>query len=69
MGDAGDERRLNQMLEDDNDFLCLRGLFRLSSRGFSVFLVLSSAGLRNFTSINELDSEGELDGEDGMDKF
>lgn len=60
--DVGDEKRFRERLEEDDDFLCSRRLFRLLSHQLSVYFVMSAASLRSFTSIDESDAEEEVGG-------
>lgn len=67
----GDGRRFSGLLEDDDIMLCLHRLFCLSSRVLPLFLVLSVASLRSFTSIDESDTDGQVggDGSEGACSF
>lgn len=66
-GDADNESTFNEPLENDHGFFCLGRLFRSTSCGWSVILVLSITNLRNFTSIEESDTEGDVAARESKD--
>lgn len=60
LDDTGDESMLYGPPDDVDDFFCLPPLFRLSSRGLTVFSALSVATLRCFTSITGCEQKRKL---------
>lgn len=57
LDDAGDESTLYELLENNDDTFCIGPLFRSSSCILSVFSVLFAASLRNYTFVDESDTE------------
>lgn len=67
LDDTGEKWRWSELLEDNDDFLRLRRLLHSSWYGLSVFLVLLVAGLRISESIDESNTEREVDVEGTRD--
>lgn len=61
--DGSDGSLLSKPVEEDDEFLCLRGLFRLRSRDLSFCLVLSVESLRIIRSFGKFETGGEAGGE------
>lgn len=61
--DSVDESMIYGLLEDNNNFICLRPPSCSLLCGLYVSLLMTVAGFRGFTSTNDSDTKGEVGGE------